>query len=208
MHKQHANTDFAHVLQDSLGPDVHNIINLMTANSGIYGSPTIPLMTVSRLLGVYETALNAAPYAGQTGDIKNARTALEAALNTNGIYVNSIAKGDLAMLEKSGYPISVLIAHVGDLVAPTSVAMSKGAAALTFDINIAVVLHAHGYLFAFTPVSNTVTDPNLWTIRWSHKHKNTFGGFVKGVEYKFAACGVGSTNNVFWTNAHSTLFAS
>ncbi|HEX7415548.1 MAG TPA: hypothetical protein VF411_16025 [Bacteroidia bacterium] len=207
MHKQHANTNFSAVLQDDLSPDAHNIINLMTANASIYTSPTIPLVTVSRYLAAWDSTLNAAPYTGQTGDLKNNRTALEMALNTNGIYVNSIAKGDLAMLEKSGYTISVLHAPVGDLLAPTSVAVAKGTAALTFDFNIAVVLHAHGYLIAFTPVSNTVTDQNLWTIKWSHKHKNTFGGFVKGVEYKFAACGVGSTNNVFWTNSHTTLFA-
>src|ERR1035437_8220425 len=99
MHIQHANFDFSKVLQAHLSVEAHIIINLMTENADIYSSPTVPLVTVSGYLTVWDDILNKSAYTGQTGDLKNARTDLEKALKQNGEYVNSIAKGDLAMLE-------------------------------------------------------------------------------------------------------------
>ena len=207
MQKQHANIDFHGVTQSELSPLAATIVTDMTANTAVYPTPTVPLATVNLQLTSWNTILGKPDYPGKTGDLKNARIALETSLKQNGIYVNSIAKGDLAMLAKSGYPISKLHSPVGDLLPPDSVTVTNGTSPSTFDVAIAVVDNAKGYLFANAPISNAVSDPNLWTIKWSAKHTNTFSGFATGTQYKFAACAVGSSNNVFWTNAPSNLFA-
>ena len=207
MQKQHANINFHDVIQGDFSPLAKLIVTDMTANAATYANPPVALTAVTLQINAWDAIIAKADYPGKAGDLKNARTALEASLKLNGIFVNGIAKGDLAMLGKSGYPISKLHTPVGDLLPPDSVTVTNGTAPATFDINIAVVANAWGYFFAFAPVSNTGTDPNLWTIKWSAKHTNTFGGFITGTQYKFAACAVGSSNNVFWTNAPANLFA-
>lgn len=207
MQKQHANTDFSSVPLAELSSTAHQIVSLMTTNVAIYPAPTTPLGAVTTSITKYDSIIALPEYIGKTGDLKNARAALETALNSNGKYVNSVAKGDLAMLEKSGYPLSKPHSPVGNLPKPVSVLVKGGDAPGSFDLNIGVVEKAKGYLFAFAPVTNATTDPNNWTIRWSAKHTNTFDGFTSGAQYKFAACAVGSTNNVFWTNAPTNLFA-
>lgn len=207
MQKQHANINFHDVIQGDLSPLAKLIVTDMTANAVTYPNPPVALTVVTTQINAWDAIIAKADYPGKTGDLKNARTALETSLKLNGIFVNGIAKGDLALLAKSGYPVSKLHSPVGDLLPPASVTVSNGTAPTTFDVNIAVVANASGYLFAFAPVSNAGTDPNLWTIKWSATHTNTFSGFATGTQYKFAACAVGSSNNVFWTNAPSNLFA-
>ena len=207
MHKQSALIDFSHYSQPELGPAATIIYTDMTANPVTYPNPKVAMSIFNNQIANWNTIYNKPDYDGKAGDLNKARTVLETSLRDNGIYVNSIAKGDLALLQKSGYPLSKLRTPVGDLLPPDSVDITNGIAPGTFDIDIAIVDNAWGYLLAFTAVSNTEKDPNLWTIKWSAKHTNTFGGFISGTQYKFAACAVGSSNNVFWKNAPNNLFA-
>lgn len=207
MRKQHANIDFSDVKQDEFSTFAHKISSALNQSSTIYPSLPITLVILNPLIVKWDNIMGLTDYPGKTGDLKSARLAVETALKQNAVYVNNIAKGDTAMLEKSGYPISKLNSPIGELLPPDSVIVRNGTAPTTFDINIAVVDKVKGYLFAYTQVSNTSNDPNLWTIRWSAKHTNTFGGFISGTQYKFAACAVGSANTVFWTNAPANLFA-
>lgn len=207
MQKQHANTDFSHVSQANFSKDTRLTVTELGLNPLVYPNPPVPLSTLAGQIDNWDGILNRPDYPGKADDLKNIRTIIEGFIKENGIYVNSIAKGDLAKLAKSGYPLSKAHTPVGDLLPPDSVDITNGTAPGSFDIDIAIVDNAWGYLFAFTPASNTEKDPNLWTIKWSAKHTNTFGGFISGTQYKFAACAVGSSNNVFWKNAPNNLFA-
>jgi len=207
MHKQKAITNFDHVTQADFSPLAKLIVTEMTANATVYSHPPVPLATIKTQINTWDSISGQADHPGKTGALHNARTVLETSLSENGIFVNGIAKGDLAKLEKSGYPISKLHSPVGDLMPPDSVKVSNGTAPRTFDISIAVVDNAKGYLFAYAPMSDAGTDPNLWTIKWTAKHTNTFCDFVSGTQYKFAACAVGASNNVFWKNVPNNLFA-
>jgi hypothetical protein len=207
MHKQQALTDFSRVSQANFSTDTRLTVTELTQNSNVYPNPPITMAILSGQIDVWDGIIKKPDYPGKANDLKNTRTLIEGSIKQNGTYVNSIAQGDLAKLAKSGYQISKAHTPVGDLLPPDSVDITNGTAPNTFDIDIAIVDNAWGYLFAFTPVSNTEKDPNLWTIKWSAKHTNTFGGFISGTQYKFAACAVGSSNNVFWKNAPNNLFA-
>lgn len=207
MIKQHANIDFSSYGVEEIAPLALTIINSMTTNADIFATPTVGLDDVTEQVGAYSTILTTPEYPARAAQLETARIVVNQSLRTNGIYVNGIANGDLTILEKSGYPISKPHVPVGDLTAPLSVKVKNGVAPGTFVFDAAVVPHAAGYLIAFAPVSNTGTDPYQWTIRWTKAHKNTFAGFTSGVQYKFAACGVGSSDNLFWTHAGTPLFA-
>lgn len=213
MHSQSAITDFTYITQDKFSAAVHKTITEMALHAGTYPSPPVVLDppstpgTLSSLLKVWDDTLAKPIYEAQTGDLKNARATVQTAVTANGKYVNTIAKGDVAKLAESGFPVSKLHAPVGDLAAPNSVKVEKGDAHLTFYFNIETVEHARGYLIAYTPAANTETDPNNWTIRWAPSHTITLAGFVADTKYKFAACAAGSSKNLFFTHATTNLYA-
>jgi hypothetical protein len=207
MHKQQAKIDFSDFTQSEFSPAAHEIQSTMVTNAALYPAPPITMAALLALIGAYDLIIEKPEYVGRTGDLSNARIAVEGALKTNGGYVNGIALGDVAKLEKSGYPISKAHSPIGNLLPPAFVNVKNGTAPLTFDFNIATVDNAKGYLIAFTLMTNPVTDPNLWTIVWSSKHTNTFAGFLTNTQYKFAACAVGAGNAVFWKNCAEDLFA-
>jgi hypothetical protein len=207
MHKQQANIDFSHVTQKDFSPLAHLIYSQLLANPLIFPNPTVSLAALLVLIQKWDDLIITAEYEGRTGDLLNARTAVEADLKLLGKFVNGLAKGDLSILQKSSFPISKDHGPVGDLDAPTSVAVSTGESSGTFDINIALVDNAWGYLLAYTLISNAEATPNNWTIRWMPKHTDTLTGFVTGSQYKFAACGVASSKVLHWTNSAKNLFA-
>ncbi len=207
MHKQHANTDFSAVKQGGFSEAARLTFTKLTLNALVFPNLPVTLTALGDQLDLWDLTYGKPYYDAQAGELGNIRTDIETSLKENGVYVNSIAKGDIAALQKSGYPISKLHTPVGDLLPPASVVITNGTAPASFDIDIAKVEHAVGYLVGFTPVTNTVNDPNLWTIRWSKTHTNTFTGFVTGTQYKFAACGVAASNTIYWTNSPANIYA-
>jgi len=207
MHKQHANIDFTAIAQADFSAAARLTVTELGINATVFPNPPVALPMLTSQIDIWDGIIKKPEYSGKAADLKNARTTIEDSIRKNGIFVNGIAKGDTALLAKSGYPISKAHAPVGDLLPPDSLTVTNGTAPASFDIEIATVENARGYLFAFTPVSNTGSDPNLWTIKWSPKHINTFTGFASGTQYKFAACAVGSSNTVYWKNAPANLFA-
>ena len=207
MHKQNANIDFTGFTETEIVPAARQIQNEMTTNIILYPTPPVAIvLTLKGQIDAYEVILGKPIYDTKTADLHASRKTLNTSLHDNGLYVNGIAKGDLVKLGQSGYPISQLISPVGDLPAPASIKVSNGGS-LSFKLDIATVDHAVGYLIALTPVTNTETDPNLWRIVWSSRHSRTIGGNTHGTEYKFAACAVGTTDNLSWLTSGTTLFA-
>jgi hypothetical protein len=80
------------------------IIAAMTGNAA-FPSPTIPLATVTTLQTAFRNALAAAANGGTplTAAKNQARQALLDALDANALYVQTLARYDLAMLLSSGY---------------------------------------------------------------------------------------------------------
>ena len=96
------------------------IITAMTGNAA-FSTPTIPLATVTTKQTTFRSALAAAANGGtQLTAAKNqARQALLDALDANAMYVQAIARYDLAMLLSSGYQAASTNRAQIQLPAPT-----------------------------------------------------------------------------------------
>jgi hypothetical protein len=102
------------------------IIAAMTGNAA-FPKPAIPLETVTTLQTTFRDALAAAANGGKplTAAKKQARMALSDALDANALYVQTVARHDLAMLLSSGYQaVSTNRAKV-QLPAPTITALEN-----------------------------------------------------------------------------------
>ncbi len=203
---QKAIIDFTGYKEDDIDTVARLIETEMTTNVAIYPAPPVGIPVMKGQIDAYELILGKPVYDTRTADLAAARTVLNTTLRNNGVYVNTEANGDLVKLGKSGYPLSKIPTPVGDLPAPVSCAI-KNAGPLSFSFDIDTVDNAGGYLIALTPASNTELDPNLWRIVWSSRHTRTAGGNVRGTEYKFAVCAVGTTDNLNWLTSGTTLFA-
>jgi hypothetical protein len=206
MRKQNAIIDYSRYGEDDIIDVGRNVQVEMLSHALTFPSPPVPILTLKAQIDAYVNIKSTPVYPNKTEDLGAARIIINGTLHDTGIYVNTVAKGDLVKLGHSGCPISKLPEPVGDLPAPVSVKIKNGVS-LSFDFDIATNEHAAGYLIAITPVSNTETNPNLWRIVWSSRHLRTVGGNVRGTEYKFAVCAVGTTDNLNWLLSGTTLFA-
>ena len=102
------------------------IIAAMTGNAS-FPTPTIPLATVAALQTTFRNALAAAANGGtQLTAAKNgARQALSDAQDANALYVQTIARYDLAMLLSSGYQAASTNRAQTQLPAPTIMALEN-----------------------------------------------------------------------------------
>jgi len=203
---QKALIDFTDYKEDDIDTLARTIQTEMTDHAALFPSPPVPILTLKGQIDAYELVLEKPIYPTRTVDLAAARTAMSTSLRNNGIYVNTVANGDPVILGQTGYPLSKLPSPVGDLPAPVSLEI-KNAGPLSFSFDIDTIEHAAGYLIALTPASNTELDPNLWRIVWSSRHTRIIGGNTRGTEYKFAACAVGTTDNLNWLTSGITLFA-
>jgi hypothetical protein len=96
------------------------IITAMTGNAA-FPTPTIPLATVTTRQTTFSDACAAAAFGGTplTAAKNQARQALLDALDANAMYVQAIARYDLAMLLSSGYQAASTNRAQVQLSAPT-----------------------------------------------------------------------------------------
>lgn len=102
------------------------IITAMTGNTA-FPTPTIPLATVTTLQITFRNAMAAAANGGTplTAAKNQARQALSDALDANAMYVQTIARYDLAMLLSSGYQAASTNRAKVQLPAPTILALEN-----------------------------------------------------------------------------------
>lgn len=98
--------DFGSYSAPELTPDAQTIHDKMLANAATFEDPAVPMPAFATLIFTYGQKLSARASNASVDVLafQTARTALEGALRELGIYVNYIAKGDAAIVEKSGFP--------------------------------------------------------------------------------------------------------
>ncbi len=114
-------TDFSRYLAADLAPAAGRIHAKMSENAAIFPAPPMAMAAFGALVEDYK-AKYAARQGRATADVlafKIARKALAAALCRLGAYVNTVAEGDPAVVERSGFP-SYSTARTPDLSAPTA----------------------------------------------------------------------------------------
>jgi hypothetical protein len=103
-----------------------SIIAAMTGNAA-FPTPTIPLATVATLQTTFRNDLAAAANGGTqlTAKKNQSRQLLLDALDSNALYVQSIARYDMAMLLSSGYQAASTNRAQTQLTAPTIQALEN-----------------------------------------------------------------------------------
>src|SRR5437773_2452509 len=105
MHKQSAIIDFTGYAEDVIVGVSRLIQNEMTTNVLVYPTPPFAAATALKgLIDTYELVFDKPIYDTRTADLHAARVALNGALHDNGVYVNTIAKGNMTKLVQSGFP--------------------------------------------------------------------------------------------------------
>ena len=130
MPKVKAIIDFSGYAAADLAPVAQTIHDQMTTNSATFASPPVTMAALAALISTFDTKL-AAKASRATADViafNTAREALDAALPILGNYVNGIAKGDPAIVDKSGFPSydTVHPAHDGAPAAPGDLRLRHG----------------------------------------------------------------------------------
>jgi hypothetical protein len=101
-----ARVNFAAAADGDLSGPAHNIHTLMVANAATYANPPVAMPAFLTIIDAWDTALEQSQPGGRDRITakNNARQALEDALRKLGGYVNTIADGDEATIELSGFP--------------------------------------------------------------------------------------------------------
>ena len=97
--------EFSGFTAAELAPIAQTVHDQMSANAATFPSPPVTVGALQSLITTYNTKL-AARASGAHADVlafQAARTPLEGALHELGIYVNFVAKGDAAIVGKSGF---------------------------------------------------------------------------------------------------------
>ena len=97
--------NFSSLKAADLGPVAQNVHDQMAAHAALFVSPPVAMDALQACIDTFHSKL-AARASRATVDVlavKLARGDLETALRELGAYVNSIAKGDPAIVEKSGF---------------------------------------------------------------------------------------------------------
>ena len=115
MHPQQANTDFSQFSESEFDEVCGIIKNQLTTNAADFPALLVSMVTFGTHLTAYRTIADSDIYPEKTADLHEARLVLEDDLKQNGVYVNQVAKGNMVLLQKSGYPISKLHEPTGPL---------------------------------------------------------------------------------------------
>lgn len=98
--------DFSGYTATELSPIAQVIHDKMTENAADFASPPVTMVALQTLVTTYDEKLvdRASRASVDILAFNEARDALEEALGVLGNYVNSVAKGDAMLVEKSGFP--------------------------------------------------------------------------------------------------------
>ena len=98
--------DFSTYPAKELAAPAQTIHDKMTSNAATFTAPPVAMGDLQTLIDTYSqmAANRASRAADDVLKFNLARHALEAALHDLGVYVNLLAKGDLAIVEPSGFP--------------------------------------------------------------------------------------------------------
>jgi hypothetical protein len=132
---KHMNTtkaiiDFSDYTAAELGPIAHAIQGNMTTNAATFTTPPLTMAAFLTQITTYDQKL-VARASKATSDVlafNEARTILESTLGSMGNYVNTVAKGDAMIVDKSGFPFydTARPANPGPPAAPTDLRLKHG----------------------------------------------------------------------------------
>lgn len=168
----------------------------ITLNIALYPSLPIAIGVQETLANEYDSIQKATIYEGQGKDLANKRKEIQNNITLNGNYINGVAQGDVAILEKSGYPVSKLPEKQG-ILEKTAVTLKTIdiAGQLNFLITGAIEKDIKFAIF-YTPITNPEANPFKWTFYYCPKRKGTITGLVSQQQYKFVSAAMGTDSRL------------
>lgn len=174
----------------NLGVIAGHILSCMNGNPD-FPDPIPVLADITTALEAYEKGLkNAESRAALDVRLKNeARRTLTLLLKELGLYIISVAKGDVVMMERSGFPLSK-VPSPRTTSNPGPVTLKRGNSSGKMEAFIKPERPSHSYLFQITN-----SDPALGEVSWdsygSTVNKFVFTGLVRGSQYWVRVVAIG-----------------
>jgi hypothetical protein len=185
-------TDFTQYGETEIGPTTATITDSLNTFAADFPDLPVPTATLISQNGAYTTILGKADYHGKSGDLSAARTTVNNSLRDNGNYINNdVAKGDLVLCQKSGYPLAKTPQPKGPFP-KTNIRLTSTDNAGEFEFEITGVTNADGYILCLIVASGTETNPHKWQWHWSSKSKGIISGLLSSTRYRAVSVAVGS----------------
>lgn len=174
------------------------IVDKMTGNAA-FVTPEPPLADITDARDNYVVFLDKVVYGRKEDTVtkNNLRKELVDILKEEADYVQSVSKGDEAIILSSGFDVCKKAAPVGPLAKPESVIVRQGENKGTLWIISSVVNNASMYMFEFT--ETPVTATSVWIQRSNTKHKMLIEGLTSGKQYTFRVAAAGSDPSRIWS---------
>jgi hypothetical protein len=198
--KQKANSDLSHLGEEGFSTQVSRSNVSLTTNSASFPDLIVTVATMTTLVGQYEVIRLANYYDAQAADLIAKRLVIQTNYNSNCVYINKIANGNLSTLDKSGYFISKLPVAQGKLPQTTlKVGGSTVAGELPIEIsNLNITGVKYGAMY--TEVTNTEADITKWTFAYFGVRKGILKRLKSNVPYKIVSFGMGTSDDLTYSD--------
>lgn len=178
------------------------IVTAMTGNAA-FPAPTMPLATISARQTVFRTALAAASNGGTqlTAKKNQARQSLLDGLDANAMYVQALARYDLAMLLSSGYQATSTNRAQTQLPAPVILSLDN-------DVSTQLVLRLSPITNAYCYEVQISTGTGAWQPAGSYTaaRKIILTSLTPGTVYSVQSRAIGgSTGYSDWSDPSSHM---
>ena len=195
MRKQKAIIDYSKVKDNDLNELAQLIVDKMTGNPDFL-TPTPTLIVVQASVTDYSGALVKSKDGTKqdTADKNAKRLILEENLAELADYVNDTAKGELVMLEGSGFPLTKIPEPVGILLPPEPFEVSEGENPGEVKIKINVDKKATDYIVLFAQDPPPANDAE-WQSKTFSKATGLITGLESGKKYVFKAAATSAEAN-------------
>lgn len=180
-------TSFTELTDSNLDIAAESAVEALTGNVNFTFAGTT-LTDFKQAEDDYHEALGNTSIGGKAAVIakREAQAKLLSLFKAVAISVNLQADGDEAKLKSSGIPLAAIKQHHHQPV-PHNLTVANGAnSAMMLKVKPSPV-GDHGTVFAYTPKTNTETDPNKWMQKSVNGHKATILGLEPGSAYYFTA---------------------
>jgi hypothetical protein len=152
----------------------------------------LPANTLGDLITKFNDARLLPYYNGQTGDVKDFRENLQKAITKNGNWGNTFCDGNIALLQKMGYPLQKEGEGQGKLSETTLTFTEKQEIGkIGFEISL-VKGQKIRYGIMYTLSSNEDEDPANWKFFYAGGRTGAIPKLISGEKYKCVSFAMGT----------------
>ena len=179
------------------------ILICMTGNT-YFPNPTPTLTQLAESLARFRTALEGAKTKASLAIAQKnaARQELEALLKALGLYLMSVANGDLLALASTGYPLTK-VPGPRTISNPGFVTLEKGDSSGEMVASVKPDQPSPGYIFQISSTDPAAEGETVWNSSGSTVNKYKFTGLVPGKKYWVRVIAIGARGQMAYSPVSS-----